>query len=318
MIKLIISASRRTDIPAFYAEWFMNRVRDEKVIIYNPYNKLGQEISLSPEDVDVIVFWSKNYGPLLNKLDELKDKYRLYFLFTITGLKGILEENVIDPNIALEQFINISSKFSPEHIQWRFDPIVLTNVTEADFYIKKFTEIAKKLYGYTHRCYISFANIYTKVLRNFEYLEKVRDIKLLDKNMIYKKEIAERLADIGEKYDIKLYSCCNDFLISDRISKASCIDAEYLNRLFNINIKSSKSPTRKQCGCYKSVDIGVYNTCPNGCYYCYANYNRELAVKNYNQHNPESMFLLNKDIELIKRLPDRKCESKQISIFDMI
>lgn len=318
MMGLIISASRRTDIPAFYAEWFMNRIHDEKVIVYNPYNKLGQEISLSPKDVDVIVFWSKNYGPMLDKLDELKDKYRLYFLFTITGLKGLLEENVIDPNIAIEQFINISSKFSPEHIQWRFDPIVLTNVTQGDFYINKFSEIAKRLCGYTHRCYISFANIYPKVLRNFEHLERERGIRLVEKDNTYKKKIAEELADIGLKYDIKLYSCCNDFLISDKINKASCVDVNILNRLYNINIKVSKSPTRQQCGCYKSVDIGVYNTCPNGCYYCYANYNKEMAVRNYKQHDSRSMFLLNKNIELVKRLPDKKRECEQISIFDML
>ena len=165
---MIISASRRTDVPAFYTDWFMQRIQQGKVITYNPYNKVGTEFSLRPDDVDAIVFWSKNYGPLIPRLDELRDKYRLYFLYSITGLSNILEENVINVEKAVEQFIYISEKFSKEHIQWRFDPIVLTNRTTEDFYIHQFSKLAKRLEGYTKRCYISFVTVYSKVAKTFK------------------------------------------------------------------------------------------------------------------------------------------------------
>jgi hypothetical protein len=191
---MIISASRRTDIPAFYSKWFMNRIYEGKVVVYNPYNKCGYEVSLNPKNIDAIVFWSKNYGPLIPKLDELKREYNLYFLFTITGLKDILEDNVIPPEKAIEQLKYISKSFSPNHIQWRFDPIVLTNKTPKEFYIDKFYQLAKELKGYTTRCYISFANIYKKNEKNFKLLEKKRGIHLIESDKKNMKDIANEIA----------------------------------------------------------------------------------------------------------------------------
>ncbi|ADL07338.1 DUF1848 domain-containing protein [Thermosediminibacter oceani] len=298
---MIISASRRTDIPAFYAGWFMDKVRKGRVVVYNPFNGVGWEVSLKSEDVDAVVFWSKNFGPLLPALDELKEKYRLYFLFTITGLHGILEDNVIPADEAVEQFIEISRKFSPGHIQWRFDPIVITNVTGEDFYLEKFESIARKLKGYTRRCYISFATIYDKVKRNFAVLERERGIRLTEWDEDKKRDFANRLGSIARDYGIRVYSCCNEFLIGEYVERGSCVDVNLINELYSAEIKSPLHPTRPGCGCYKSVDIGVYNTCPHGCRYCYANHDAKKALENYRSHNPCSDFLVNRELKMANK-----------------
>lgn len=292
VMKMIISASRRTDIPAYYTRWFMDKVRKGKVVVYNPFNGLKREISLKSEDVDAVVFWSKNFGPLIPYLDELKDKYRLYFLFTITGLSGILEDHVIAADEAIRQFIEISRMFSPGHIQWRFDPIVITSATGPEFYLKNFTYLARRLQGYTRRCYISFATLYGKVKKNFNLLEKQKGISLIPWDDEEKKEFANRLGSIAREYGITVYSCCNDYLVGDYVRKGSCVDVNAINELYSCDIKAPLNPTRPGCGCYKSVDIGVYNTCPHGCRYCYANSDIIKAKENYRSHDPFSDFLI--------------------------
>lgn len=292
---MIISASRRTDIPAFYSRWFMDKVKKGKVLAYNPFNGLKKEISLKPEDVDAVVFWSKNFGPLIGYLDELKSRYRLYFLFTITGLSGLLEDRVIAPDEAVRQFIEMSRKFSPGHVQWRFDPIVITSVTGPEFYLENFVNLARRLQGYTLRCYISFATLYGKVQRNFRLLEKQKGIRLIPWEEGEKREFANRLGAIAREYGIAVYSCCNDYLLGDYVIKGSCVDLNAINELYSCDIKAPLNPTRPGCGCYKSVDIGVYNTCPHGCYYCYANADLRKAQENYKSHDPFSDFLFSQN-----------------------
>ncbi len=311
---MIISASRRTDIPAFYAKWFMDKIRKGRCVYYNPFNKKGYEISLAPEDVDVIVFWSKNFEPMLPYLDELGAKYRLYFFYTITGMGKPLEKNVIHVDRTIRSFQKIAEKFGPNQIQWRFDPIVLTNITNEDFYVERFKYIISRLEGFTSRCYISFVNMYNKVERNFYELKKNHGIYLFRRNQHQQRDLANRLAEIAAEKGIQLYSCCNDFLVNKNIQKASCIDVNILNEVFGLDLSYKQTPTRKECGCYKSVDIGVYNTCPHGCVYCYANYDLKKAYENYRNHNEEYEFLVNMEIEVKKRL-DKSKEFKQLSLF---
>ncbi|MCG0275198.1 MAG: DUF1848 domain-containing protein [Thermosediminibacteraceae bacterium] len=289
---MIISASRRTDIPAFYSDWFMDKIKKGKVVVYNPFNGSKREVSLKPEDVDAIVLWSKNFGPLIPVLDELKEKYRLYFLFTITGLFGVLEDNVISPDEAVEQFIEISRKFSPGHIQWRFDPIVITSVTGEEFYLKNFEYLVRRLKGYTRRCYISFATLYGKVKRSFDLLEREKGIRLIQWDEDKRREFANHLGSIAQDYGITVYSCCSDYLVGEYVKRGSCVDVNAINEIYSCDINVPPNPTRPGCGCYKSVDIGVYNTCPHGCRYCYANHDVRKAKENYRVHDPFSDFLL--------------------------
>lgn len=299
---MIISVSRRTDIVAFYMPWFMNKIRDGKACYYNPFNYKGYEISLKPKDVDVLVFISKNFSPLLPYLDELKSSYNLYFHYTITGLTGIFEDNVPEVGGMIKTFHELSHYNSPDQVDWRFDPIILSNITPPEFYLKKFKEIGSALEGKTFKCYFSFATIYNKVKRSFQQLEEKKGIRLLDADLQLKYQLAEELATLAKGFGMQLYNCCNELTLPNNIEKAKCINGEYLGKLFDLDKTFANYPTRKGCGCVKCVDVGVYDTCPHGCSYCYANKNKQAALKNYSKHSPEDELLVSGKIEIVKRI----------------
>ncbi len=311
---MIISVSRRTDIAAFYMEWFMRRIREGKAVYYNPFNFKGYEISLKPEDVDLFALISKNYQPLLPYLDELKAKYNLYFHYTITGLSGIFEERVRPVGEMIKVFRELSDRTSPEQVEWRFDPIVLTNHTPPEFFRQQFEELARALEGYTNRCYFSFATIYDKVKRAFQVLESKKGVILMESDLQLQQQFADELANIGKNYGIQLYSCCNDYLVSGKVKRGRCIDGEYLSQLFELGKEFAVSPTREGCGCAKCVDLGVYDTCPHGCSYCYANLNKQVALRNYRTHQPEEELLVKGKIKVVKRLNNDDGD-RQISLF---
>ncbi len=280
----IISASRRTDIPAFYSEWFINRIRQEWGVRYNPYNGKTLSISLKADHVGAIVFWSKNYLPLIPYLDELdKKNYNLVFHFTITGLPSCLENNVPPSEQTLKTFKYLAGRYSPDHVLWRYDPILLTETTDYNFHLKTFSYLCSELERYTRRCYISFVNLYGKVEKRLYN----NDVTINNDAYQSKIELANFMADISLEHGINLYSCCNEFLLNEKVKKARCIDAELLRELYRIDISSySVSPSRKKCGCYKSIDLGLYDTCLHQCLYCYANNRKERIKKNYEHHDP--------------------------------
>jgi hypothetical protein len=196
---MIISASRRTDIPAFYHEWFMNRIRAGFLLTRNPFNyhQIGR-VSLLPEDVDAIVFWTRNPSQLFGDLDELTERgFRYYFQYTITGYPRILESHTLNPYKALSVFKRLSDKIGKEKVIWRYDPILLSNILPIDEHLRLFEKIATELSGYTNRVVISFADLYEKVTRNLGKVEELnyQDI-CLNKNMI--SGISNGLASIAK------------------------------------------------------------------------------------------------------------------------
>lgn len=289
----IISASRRTDIPAFYAEWFMNRIHAGYVRWQNPFSGVPYTVSLRPEDVSAIVFWSKNYSPLLPHLDELHQLgYGMVFHFTITGLPTVFEPLVPDLDGLLESARQLANRYGPDSLLWRYDPVVITNTMPPEYHMHRFRELAASLEGLTKRCYFSFAIFYNKVLKNTARLQNKAGIECRQIPMAEQLHIASALADTAAEHGIEIYSCCGDHLIDGRIMKAHCVDGELLQRLFPDKIGSvPKHPTRKQCGCYESTDIGAYNTCPHGCVYCYANADKEVAISAHSHHDPASDML---------------------------
>ena len=284
----IISASRRTDIPAFYAEWFMNRIHAGYVRWQNPFSGVPYTVSLSPEDVSAIVFWSKNYSPLLPHLDELdRLVYGMVFHFTITGLPRLFEPLVPDLDELLESARLLASRYGPDALLWRYDPVVISNTTPPEHHMRRFREIAAGLEGLTKRCFFSFAIFYNKVLKNTARLKDEAGIECTQITINEQLHIAAALGDIAAEHGIEMYSCCGAHLVDGRIMRAHCVDGELLQRLFPDKIGSvPKHPTRKQCGCYESTDIGAYNTCPHGCVYCYANASKEVAKRVHSQHDP--------------------------------
>lgn len=272
-VQHIVSVSRRTDIPAFYGSWFMEQVRQGEAVVLHPYRHLKQTVSLRPDDVAAFVFWSKNYIPFFKHLDELDARnYKYVFFFTITGLPRILEPKVPDIAMAVATFKALSKRYSPKHVLWRYDPIVLSSRTSPEYHVKNFRALCQELEGYTDRCYLSFANLYPKVKKNFRKLAN-SGWEFLDLPEREKIHLAEHIADIATAYGIDVYSCCNNFLVGNKIKKARCIDADLLARLFGLDIANYKiRPTRSQCGCFESIDIGTYNTCQHSCIYCYASH----------------------------------------------
>jgi len=291
-MKKIISVSRRTDIPAFYGDWFMNRLYEGFAGVVHPFGGQKYIVSLKPEDVVCFVFWSKNFTPFLENLKKMEIMgYKFYFNYTVTGIPPVFESNV-EKQAAIESLKHLSKTYSPKHINWRFDPIVISSISDRDFYIRAFEELASDLAGYVERCYFSFVARYVKVIRNFAEFEKLHGLKILDCSGDFKIEMANELAAIAARFGIQMFSCCGDYLIGNKINKAHCIDGRVIEDLFSPEGFSFKhKPTRNECGCTESIDIGTYDTCPHGCVYCYANTNKGRASKAFKNHDKTTAFL---------------------------
>ncbi len=279
----IISASRRTDIPAFYAEWFNRRLRAGTVFVRQPYSGKYAAVSLAPGDVGAFVFWSKNYAPLLSRLEQVEQTAKnLYFHFTITGNRD-LEPDVPDPCDAIRDYLYLCRRYSPEQVVWRFDPLCVTDKLTIEIHEERFRFCAERLQGAVQRCIISFVHPYKKVLAN---MMKQTDHRLADLSPLQKQEYARRLAARAQHFGIRLYACSNDDLRCDAIGKAACIDGKHLSGLFQAEFDARPAALRKECACTKSIDIGAYDTCAHGCLYCYANTDKDRARTAALMHDP--------------------------------
>jgi hypothetical protein len=239
-MKRIISVSRRTDVPAFYGDWFMARLKEGFAGVVNPFGGQRCIVSLRPQDVVCFVFWSKNFAPFLEDLEAIdRMGYKFYFNYTVTGLPNVFESNV-EKQAAIETLKQLSQMYSPLHINWRFDPVIISSICDSDFKI----------------------------------------------------DLANELAAIAEHHGIQMFSCCGDYLVNERIKKAHCIDGSIVEQLFSpTDFLYSYKPTRKECGCTESADIGTYDTCPHGCIYCYANMNKPKALEAFENYDKSSAFL---------------------------
>ena len=287
----VISASRRTDIPAFYGEWFLNRLRAGRVVAYNPFGGQRYEVSLRREDVAGIVFWSKNFAPFLPALSEIERRgYPFYLQYTITGLPRSLEPNVPDWTRSIDAFRELASRYRPEAVQWRFDPIVLTDGITPQVTLDRFRRIADALAGLTHRCYLSFMDPYAKVRRNMATYESESRDRVLEPDPQLRNDLAARLAREARARDMRLLACCEADLVGEGIERGRCVDGRLLRELFpGCQASVELRPTREGCGCTASRDIGAYDTCPHGCLYCYANANKDIALRAHVDPEGESL-----------------------------
>jgi len=291
-MKRIISISRRTDISAFYGDWFMGRLKEGFVGVVNPFGGQKHVVSLRPEDVTCFVFWSKNFAPFLENLKIIDGLgYRFYFNYTVTGLPGVFETNV-KKQATIETLKLLSRIYSPRHINWRFDPIIISSICDRKFWLKAFEDLTSRFAGLVERCYFSFVTEYEKVKRNFEELQKTKGVTIIGCSIDFKIELANELANIAQRYGIEMVSCCGDYLVGKKIKKAHCIDGGIIESLFFPGgLQYTEKPTRKECGCTESIDIGAYDTCPHGCIYCYANTNKHTACQAFRNHDKQSAFL---------------------------
>lgn len=306
---MILSVSRRTDIPAFYADWFFNRIQDGFVYVRNPMNRHQiSQINLSPNLIDCIVFWSKNPRPMLNRL-YLLDKYMYYFQFTINPYNAEFELTVPKKNYAIETFKQLSDKIGSKRVIWRYDPILLTDKIDINYHLKYFEEIAKRLYTYTDTCVISFIDLYKKVQQN------IIDTSVREPRINEMISLAMEIVKIANYYGITVQSCAEKIELEKLgIKHGKCIDDILIEDLLGIKLLVAKDKNqRPECGCVQSIDIGEYNTCPHNCVYCYANFNKYLVRQNKMRHNPKSPLLVG-DIEPNDIVKDRKFQSFKMDL----
>lgn len=289
---MIVSASRRTDIPAHYSNWFMERVREGFVLVPNPRNsKQIRKVSLRPEDVDGIVFWTKNPSPILPHLRALSG-YAYYFQVTVTPYGPDVEPGIPDKEEAiLPAILRLSDEIGPSRVVWRYDPILLNNRYTRDFHFEAFDSMARRLAGRVARCTISFLDMYKNTARNARLMGLA---PAFEADMM---EMAERIAAIAKAHGIPVDACAEPMDFSRfGIGCARCIDPARLEAASGrpIAFKRQKGQ-RPECGCADSVDIGTYNSCPSGCGYCYANFSPALTRENLARHSERSPLLCGRD-----------------------
>ena len=314
---MIISASRRTDIPSYYSEWLINRIDEGFVYVRNPMNYHHiSKISLIPDVVDGIVIWSKNPMPMMNYIDKLL-KYNFYFQYTLNPYDNDVETNLPSKiKCLIPNFCKLSQIIGKERIVWRYDPIFLSDKYNINYHKYNFELLASKLSGYTEKCTISFIDLYTNT-RN-----SIKPHKIFAPNTEEQNEIVMCFNEIAKKYGLYIDTCAeiNDFS-KYGVLHACCIDKERLERIgkYKLNVKKDNEQ-RGACGCVSSIDIGSYNTCKNGCVYCYANYNSTIVKRNNKLHNPLSPLLYG-EIESDDVIYERKMKSyvdNQATVFDYL
>jgi len=293
---MIISASRRTDIPAFYSDWFINRIRAGWCSVPNPRNY--QQLSivpLTPQEVTTIVFWSKNPEPLIKRLDELDQRgYRYYFQFTLNDYPVELEPALPPINVRVETFKKLSERLGSLRVIWRYDPIIISNQTPMTYHLNKFSQISESLKGYTNRVMVSFVDYYQKTDSRLEELTKCGFE--FEKKFEYNPEasiLMRKLGEIAKRNGIEIFTCAEEVNFSSvGVMPGRCIDPDLIQKIWSLKVHSRKDTTQRSlCLCTVSKDIGINDTCLHGCTYCYATRKNITAKRRNLEHDPSSPVL---------------------------
>ena len=284
---MIIQTGMRTDIPAFYSKWFLNRIKEGYVLVRNPYDfQSVTRYSLSPDVVDLIAFCTKNPAPMLPGMDALKE-YGQYWFVTITPYGRDIELNVPDKEKVMEDFKRLSDIVGINSVGWRCDPILLTERYTLERHIDDFRHMAKTLSGYTESCVISFIDLYRKVRRNFPEAEEVGKEERIT--------IGKAFAEIGKEYGITIRACAEGTeLEPNGVDCGGCMTVGTFEKALHavLDVPKRKNQRSGKCACVLGTDIGAYDTCAHFCRYCYANTDAERVRRNMKAHDPDSPFLI--------------------------
>jgi hypothetical protein len=292
---MIISASRRTDIPAFYTPWFMERLREGYCLVPNPFNpNQVSRVSLLAEEVKLIVFWTRNPLPLMPYLPEMDRRgYQYYFLYTVMDNPRTIDRHSPTLNQSLETFQTLADRIGRQKVIWRYDPILFTSHSTIPFHLEKVAHISEVLKGYTDRCVISFAQIYNKVRNRLKILEEHgMELHLPPDSEVT--EFLSKIFNLTASNQMEVYSCAQEkHWEGYGIRPGKCIDGALIKQVFQIEVGHKKDPSqRKACGCIISKDIGMYDTCLYECLYCYATTHFETARRNHSRLDPSSPSLI--------------------------
>lgn len=312
---MIISASRRTDIPGFYSEWFFNRIKEKYVWVPNPYNtKMISRIDLSPAVVDCIVFWTKNPAPMLDRLDELQD-YKYYFQFTLNPYGEDIENRMPPLQKRIENFQRLADKIGKERVVWRYDPLLTNPKYDVSFHKEAFAGIAYALRNHTDRCMLGFID-------HYQHIRK--EVSKLDISPLKEEEIEELAVSFKQTVDqypsLRLTTCTKKVdLAPVGISSGMCIDKELIEKIIGCPIAAKKDKNQRNiCNCIESIDIGTYESCLNGCVYCYAiKGNYRTAECNNRKHDKNSPMLIGniKEGDTIKERKMKSFREQQFPLF---
>ena len=284
---MIISASRRTDIPALYPEWFMNRLLAEEVLVPNPYNrKKVSRIILRPDVVDCFVFWTKNPEPMMKRIDELGE-IPYYIQFTLTGYGRGMEPGLPDKRELIRIFRETAETAGRNRMVWRYDPVLLNERYPAEYHFRAFEAIAEGICGCTDKVVISFLDCYGKTKRN------MRGIPLETPDTETMKRMGETFVKTAERFGMRVESCAEAVDLSDvGIRHGSCIDPAMAEQILGVPIHVKKDKNQRPvCGCVESVETGAYDTCLCGCKYCYANDSEEAVKRRRAVYDADSPLL---------------------------
>lgn len=264
---MILSVSRRTDIPAFYSDWFFERLHEGYALVRNPMNsRLVSRVDMTRDNIDFIVFWSKDPSPMIGRLGEL-DGLDYYFQFTLNPYGKDIEPGVPRKSgYILEVFKTLSERIGKERVLWRYDPILISERYSVSYHLEYFARLAAELKGYTEICTISILDMYKKISA------KAARMGIRGANEEETGLIASGFSESAAENNIRLAACCEPaFSEQYGIERARCIDPELIGRLKGCGISEVQDRSRREgCGCISCVDIGAYNTCMHGCVYCYA------------------------------------------------
>lgn len=310
---MILAIDFRTDIPAFYSEWLLNRFKEGYLYFRNPaYPTTLHKVILDKEHVEGIIWCSKNYLPIMDRLHEITDKFPSVFHCTVTAYDWDIEPN--RPHIwkILDSVKELSKRYGKDHVVWRYDPIFYAGQYDLRLHKIQFSRIATEFQGYIERCVVNFVSLYEKVKRHMPELKEL--------TYDQKVEIIKELVELAQYYDMKLQTCGNGLQFKDLegVEVTGCLDEHALNTM-GIYPKSLNKETPWGCKCYPNTSIGEYNTCLHKCKYCYASSDFDKCEENFAKHDPNSPLLIGwpKGDEKIIEMKPKKLNigTKQLQLF---
>lgn len=284
---MIINTGSRTDTVQYYSDWLLKRFEEGFVYSRNPrFPQIVTRFELDPKVLDCVVFCSKNYEPVLDRLTKITDKFNTYFHYTITAYGKDVEPNVPSIDAGIETLIKLSKIVGKQRIAWRYDPVLLTEKYTKQVHYETFDYMAERLSPYIDRCIFSFVDMYKKLKTNMPEIILLSDV---DKN-----EIAKNIGAIAKKHNLIIQTCATGENYEQYgVLQSGCMTSEILGKANNITFKKVRHYGNRQgCRCMENRNIGDYDTCPNGCKYCYANQNHRIAQENYKKHNPNDLMIL--------------------------
>ncbi|MEO5374687.1 MAG: DUF1848 domain-containing protein [Alphaproteobacteria bacterium] len=288
---MIISASYRTDIPAFYGAWFRRRLEAGFCRTVNPYGGQVSLVPLTGAEVDGFVFWTRNIEPFQDTLRMLRRSDQPFVVqYTVTGYPRALETSVVAAECSIDLIRGLAAEFGSRSVVWRYDPVVVTSLTPPEWHEATFTALAAALAGVVDEVVVSIAHIYRKTQRNMDAAARAHGFTWHDPADEEKRHLLTRLAAIASAHGMRLTLCGQAGLLAPGVTAARCIDAERLSDVAGRFISARARPHRP-CGCAQSRDIGDYDTCPHGCVYCYAVSSRTQAKRAFDLHDPDAETL---------------------------